>query len=384
MSVLFLMPTWRAPSEVFLQRMLEELKEDLGCVAAWNTEGENYWQGDVPAVSLVPPNQTVTEKILSNIKLLSPIISTNDVLLSTISKYRISKVFCHYADFALLFNAVWDQIELPLYIHFHGYDATFDLRSHETPDALYHGKDYLDQLIRLSNRATFIANSLFTQELLIAAGIPTDRIIVKYLGIPLPRESKLHHKKTKTTILHVGRLVDFKSPDRTIHAFEHACRNGLDGELIIAGNGPLRMNCELLRARSPYRHKIKILGAVGVKDVGRLLSEADIFTQHNIKGELSCQEECFGVSIVEAMAAGLPVVGTKSGSVRETVLDRKTGFLVEPGDIEGQSDCFLRLAADPSLRANLGAAGRSRVASCFSDAIETAALRSILGLQAQS
>lgn len=380
MSVLVLMPTWKAPSEVFLQRMLEELKEDLGCIASWDTEGDIFWHGDIPAVSLTTPQWTSSEKALIYLRLLSRSMSTNDVLLRAINTYRISKVLCHFADFALLFGTVWERIGVPLYIHFHGYDATFDLRRHEAPDVSFHSKDYLERLIRLSHRATFIANSLFTHELLVSAGIPSHRIIVKYLGVPLPRDSKLHSQKTKISIVHVGRLVDFKSPDRTILAFEYACNKGLDGELIIAGDGPLRMTCELLRARSQYRHKIKILGAVDANTVSRLLYEADIFTQHNIKGELSCQEECFGVSIVEAMATGLPVVGTKSGSVKETVLDGVTGLLVEPGDVEGQAACFLRLAADSSLRSSFGAAGRSRVDSCFSTAIEKNNLRSILGL----
>lgn len=380
MSVLFLMPTWKAPSEVFLQRMLEELKEDLGCIAAWDTEGDDFWHGDIPAVSLTTPHWTFSEKALLYLNLLSRTMDTNEVLLRTISTYRISRVLCHFADFALLFGTVWERIDLPLYIHFHGYDATFDLRRHESPDVPFHSKDYLEQLIRLSNRATFIANSLFTRELLVSAGVPNHRIIVKYLGVPLPINFRLHSSKTKISIVHIGRLVDFKSPDRTILAFEHACNNGLDGELIIAGDGPLRMTCELLRAKSPYCHKITILGAVDADTVSRLLSEADIFTQHNIKGELSSQEECFGVSIVEAMAAGLPVVGTKSGSVSETVLDGVTGLLVEPGDVEGQSACFLRLAADYALRSGFGAAGRRRVESRFSTAIEQNNLRSIMGL----
>ena len=380
MSVLFLMPTWKASSEVFLQRMIEELKDDLGCIAAWDTEGDVFWHGDIPAVSLTTPQWTSSEKALLYLKLLSRRMSTNDVLSRTISKYHISKVFCHFADFALLFSTVWERIGLPLYIHFHGYDATFDLRHHEAPEVPFHSNDYLEQLIRMSNRATFIANSFFTRDLLVKAGIPNHRIIVKYLGVPLPGDSKLHSSKKIITILHIGRLVDFKSPDRTILAFEHACKNGLDGELIIAGDGQLRMTCELLRVRSPFRHKIKILGAVDAETVSRLLFEADIFTQHNIKGELSSQEECFGVSIVEAMAAGLPVVGTRSGSVIETVLDGETGFLVEPGDVEGQAGGFLRLAADPSLRSRFGEAGRCRVKSCFSIDIEKINLRSILGL----
>lgn len=380
MSVLFLMPNWKTPSEVFLQRMLEGLKDDLGCVVSWHTGGDKCWRNEVPAVSLSTPLWSFTERVLLRLKLSSQVMCDDDVLLRAIRKYRISRVLCHYAEFALRFEKVWEQTDVPLYIHFHGYDATFDLRSHDTPDNPYHRTDYADQLTRLSHRATFIANSIFTHNLLTAAGISGDRIVVKYLGVPIPQVTRQYHSTTDITILHIGRLVDFKSPDRTIRAFELACNKGLDAYLVIAGDGPLRMTCELLRVRSSYRNRIRILGAVDVETVKQLLSEADIFTQHNLKGELSCQEECFGVSIVEAMAAGLPIVGTRSGGVRETVRDGETGFLVEPGDVEGQAECFLRLAADAPLRARLGTAGRQRVEAHFSVADECSALRSILGL----
>ncbi|MCH8923254.1 MAG: glycosyltransferase, partial [Planctomycetes bacterium] len=66
----------------------------------------------------------------------------------------------------------------------------------------------------------------------------------------------------------------------------------------------------------------------------RLRAEADIFTAHNCTGPITRQEEAFGVSIVEAMAAGLPVVSGRSGSLPEIVEDRVDGILVEPGDRE--------------------------------------------------
>lgn len=380
MSVLFLMPNWKTPSEVFLQRMLDGLAGNLGCVVSWHTNGEMFWRNEVPAVSLAVPLWTVAEKILIRLKLSPQEMPVDEVLLRAIRNYRISKVLCHYAEFALRFEKVWEQTDVPVFVHFHGYDATFDLRSHDTPDIPFHRKDYIEQLVRFSRRATFIANSIFTRDKLIAAGIPRERIIMKYLGVPIPQKHKRQQGTSNVTILHVGRLVDFKSPDRTIRAFELACDKGLHAELVIAGDGPMRITCELLRVRSPYRDKIKILGAVDVETVSRLLREADLFTQHNIKGELSCQEECFGVSIVEAMAAGLPVVGTKSGAVSETVVHAETGLLGEPGDVEEQAANFLRLAGDASLRAKLGAAGRQRVEAHFSVADEHAALRSILDM----
>jgi len=110
------------------------------------------------------------------------------------------------------------------------------------------------------------------------------------------------------------------------------------------------------------------------------LSEADIFTQHNIQGEITRQSEAFGVSIIEAMAHGLPVVCTKHGGVIESVVDGETGFMCDPGDIEAQADAFLKLANNIELRQNMGDAGRKRVAEYFNPEQEALQLREIMNI----
>jgi glycosyltransferase involved in cell wall biosynthesis len=154
----------------------------------------------------------------------------------------------------------------------------------------------------------------------------------------------------------------------------------MDGQLVIAGDGPLRTMCELLRARSSFRERIALLGAVDAPTGERLRTEADIFTAHNCRGPLSHQEEAFGVSVVEAMAAGLPVVSGRSGSLPELIEHGREGLLVEPGDVEGHADAFLRLASDPGLRQSMGEAGWRRAKERFSCERERGQLRAILGL----
>ena len=93
-----------------------------------------------------------------------------------------------------------------------------------------------------------------------------------------------------------------------VHAFDLACRRGLRGRLLIVGDGILRTTCELAKARSSFRDRIDLLGSLDASGVQRLLATADIFTAHNCTGPITRQEEAFGVSIVEAMGAGVPVV----------------------------------------------------------------------------
>ncbi len=73
----------------------------------------------------------------------------------------------------------------------------------------------------------------------------------------------------------------------------------------------------------------------------------------------------FEVRRGEVMAAGVPVVGPKTGGISETVVDGETGLLVVPGDPAAFAEATARLVGDPALRLRLGEAGRARVRECY-------------------
>jgi len=376
MRVLFMMPILTAPSEEWMQRMLDEIGDNISAVASSHTDGIKEWRGHKVLYLGLP--HTLLSRILHCFGILGK--SPEKTLLHLIRHSRITHVLCQYGTYAVQFMNVWQSCDVPLSVHFHGYDATFNLRTHTNPSLSVHPMDYQSKIVDLSQRALFIANSEFTKSNLIQAGVTPSKIIVKYLGVPVPKEKKAHTQKKQLTILQLGRLVDFKSPDRTILAFEIARSNGLNAELIIAGDGPLRITCELYRARSKYKDAIHILGEVSPTVAHELLASADIYTQHNIKGDVSNQEEALGVSILEAMAFGLPVIGTKSGGVTETVVNGETGILIEPGDVSAQAAALFTLGTDTQLRRRMGEHGRERISERFSFEIERKNLYQILGL----
>ena len=119
----------------------------------------------------------------------------------------------------------------------------------------------------------------------------------------------------------------------------------------LVGDGP-----DLAEVSAAASSRVELLGARA--DVSDLLARSDVFV-------LSSRSEGFPVSILEAMAAGLPVVATDVGGVAEAVVHRETGFLVPAADPQALAGALAELVADVELRHHLGAAGRVRALRLF-------------------
>lgn len=362
MNVLFLTPNWPSPSELWLHRMIEMLEASTVAIATFAPK-ESKWRGRIPAVDLLPGLSRPATKLR-----LTSLVSGlgNRCLLDTLTKYKVDAVFCHYANCALNFQKVWDTTSIPLFVHCHGFDVTWNYRLPHFPYVRIFGERYKERVVRLAERAIMIANSKFTKKRLEAAGVPSDRIFVKYIGVPVAPECPRIKPETNLQILYLGRFIDCKGPDLTIRSFDAACKRGLQGELTMAGSGAALKQCMRLAGQSEFASRIHFPGVVNEQQGAFLREQASIFTAHNRIGPLTGQEEAYGVSVVEAMAAGLPVVTGISGGVCETVVDGETGILFEPGDVDAHARALLGLGSDFDLRKRMGTAGWQRAREHFS------------------
>jgi glycosyltransferase involved in cell wall biosynthesis len=129
-----------------------------------------------------------------------------------------------------------------------------------------------------------------------------------------------------------------------------------DVKVVLVGDGPQRSELEAL-ARDP-----RLAGAVEFvgwsRDVAGWLRSIDVFA-------FPARQEPFSLAVLEASAAGLPVVGYEDGGIPEAVVAGTTGLLVPTGDVAGLTNAFTRLLRDPSLRRRLGDAGRLRMQTAF-------------------
>ena len=175
------------------------------------------------------------------------------------------------------------------------------------------------------------------------------RNAVDVAGAPL---STPDHEQVR--LIAVGRL---KAPKDFV-TLVRALATLPDGtfEALIVGEGPDRPLVEAEIERLGIGEHVELAGERS--DVPALLAESDLFV-------LSSTSECLPVCVLEAMAAGLPVVASDVGGVRELVAEGESGLLVRNGKPDELGAALAFLIADPSLRLQFGAAGRARAEAHF-------------------
>jgi glycosyltransferase involved in cell wall biosynthesis len=218
-----------------------------------------------------------------------------------------------------------------------------------------------------------IAISNFVKEQLIAVGIPSEKIIVRHLGVDTNRFhpdaeargvwAKNGAVKSEEVIIStVSVLRSFKNPQTIVQACGLLAQRSVPFKLLVAGDGAMLGELQQLAVELGVSERIQWLGYCA--DPSSLLQASDIFV-------LASTGEAFGLVLTEAMACGVSVVGSRSGAIPEIVADGVTGLLAGPRDEVAFADAIEQLARDENLRQQMGASGLLRVKEKFSLEVDT-------------
>jgi glycosyltransferase involved in cell wall biosynthesis len=207
------------------------------------------------------------------------------------------------------------------------------------------------------------------QALLHNEGMPPGRVGVLYNGIDLAAFSNHAAERLDVrrevgvgpadfVLIQVARLDPLKDHATAVRTMANVVRQRPDGRLLVVGEGQERPALDELVRQRGLAEQVRFLGLR--RDIPRLLAAADLCL-------LTSVSEGIPLTLIEAMAAGLPVVATNVGGVCEVVTNGDTGLLAPAAGELDLSDAILRLAGDANLRRHMGQRGRARAAELFSE-----------------
>jgi glycosyltransferase involved in cell wall biosynthesis len=207
--------------------------------------------------------------------------------------------------------------------------------------------------------------SRFTYEKLVVAGYPQERLLMIPNAVDLVRFDKSSQQKNDdvnvSDVAYVGRLRAVKGIQVLVEAWSLMAP---DHKLAIAGDGSLREELTNRIAELGLEQQVRVCGEID--NVPELLRQTRVYVQPSY-------QEGMPNSVLEAMAAGLPIVATRVSGNVDLVHDGENGFLVPPGDKDALAQAIRRLLEDPELASRMGERSR-QLAAEFGVPIVTAKL----------
>ncbi len=290
-------------------------------------------------------------------------------LRAVLARTRFEVVICHSAWSQAIFGPVVRQAGLPLVFWLHDVAA---------------GRHWIERWARLTPPDIIICNSAFTARSAASMYPRVGSVVVRpplqtAAGDATPQRTDVRRALGTddgvVVIVQVSRLEVWKGHDLHLQAL--AMLTDIAPRWVCWMVGGVQRPHEAtylgaLRRRAAdlgIGEQVRFLGQR--TDVAALLRAADIHCQPNTG------PEPFGITFIEGLAAGLPVVTTALGGARE-IVDDSCGFLVPPGDPRALASVLRRLIVDPALRSRIGAGGPPRAQRLCDAAVQMAHLDSIL------
>jgi colanic acid/amylovoran biosynthesis glycosyltransferase len=259
----------------------------------------------------------------------------------------------HFGRGGALALPIARALGLPLVVHYHGGDATKDkhYRRGLIPTV------YQQRLVDLQREAAlFICVSDFIRDRLLARGFPPEKLFVHRYGVELDGSDDAAPPiaPDKPFILFAGRFVEKKGIGFLIEAMHRLAAEGRDVRLKLVGDGLIAG--ELKRAAADLR-SIEFPGWIPNRELRQLMRGALAVCVPSVEAASGDAEGLPNV-VIEAMAAGAPVVATHHAGIGEAVEDQRTGLLVPSGDVAALTTALRRLVDEPETARAMGREAR--------------------------
>lgn len=271
---------------------------------------------------------------------------------------RFDVIHCHFGPVGRLAVQLREigAIDGNLSTVFHGVDVSAALR--DSPEIYRH---------LFENGDLFLPVSEEWRRKLIALGCDAKRTIVHHMGVEtrtMPTAQRDHAREAIPTILTVGRMVEKKGIEFGLRAVAELARRGIPVQYAIVGDGILRPQLEQLARDLGISTLVTFYGWQPRETVCELIRTSDVLLAPSVT-DRSGDQEGIPVTLMEAMATGIPVVSTRHSGIPELVEDGVSGILVSERDWPAMAEALLGLIRNPEVCRALTDAARRRVAQEF-------------------
>jgi glycosyltransferase involved in cell wall biosynthesis len=279
---------------------------------------------------------------------------------------RPDLVLAHFGGAGAAIAPVAVELGIPLVVVFHAFDLFMRQFQPATYTALW------------ASGAQAVVVSEHGKQRLLELGCPAERARVIHCGVDVSRFAVAADRQPGDTgfrLVTIGRLVEKKGFDDLIRAVG-AIRGRLAQpvRLDIWGDGPLKRRLESLAQRLGLRDAVTFKGVAASQAVPQLLRQYDAFILPS-KTARNGDTEGIPITLLEAQAAGLPVVTTRHAGIPEAIPPSNHGLLAREGDVQDLAEKMLSFAGRREGWREMGARGREWVAREFSLDDEIAAYR---------
>jgi colanic acid/amylovoran biosynthesis glycosyltransferase len=345
-NIAMVSPSQNAYSETFIQAQKNRLKGTV----------YYYYDGNLPRY-IEKHGALLSENILKNRivrKLgLTSFSARENAFISSLKKNKIGVVLAQYGTTAHRIVEICKHLNLPLITHFHGYDAskTSVIKSCDNYKEVFNYSSYV------------VAVSIAMKNKLLQLGCPEYKLVYNVYG-PADEFLKVLPIFTKPQFIAVGRFVDKKAPYYLILAFNKVVKQYPQAQLLMAGTGDLLASCKNLVRYFNLNNNVKFLGVIKQNEYINYLKESIAFVQHSITAE-NGDSEGTPVAILEASAAGLPVISTRHAGIPDIIEDGKSGFLVDEHDVAGMANKMVQILRDQDNAKRMGKIGKDNIQKNF-------------------
>lgn len=270
-------------------------------------------------------------------------------LIKSFKNNKIDVVFAEYGGTGEVIVPVCKELNLPLIVHFHGFDASVRREIKKN--------NYYKELFAYASSVITVSKKMSSN--LEKIGCASSKIIYNPYG---PREEffDVEPKFSKQQFLFIGRFVDKKSPQYLILAINELRNEFPKIKLFMVGEGYLYNSCQNLINYLDLSRNVILLGKQDAEKIRALMSDSLALIQHSVTA-IDGDMEGTPLAVLEACAAGLPVISTYHAGIPDVISHGENGYLVKEHDIKKMVSYMKLLLGNPTKAKEIGVKAKKNI-----------------------